>query len=59
MVFFAIRCFFIGAALAVLGWLLFGFGAVLLLTRPGEVLVAIAITVIGGLCGLGKAPRRG
>jgi len=59
MVFFAIRCFFIGAAFAVLGWLLFGFGVALLLTNPGEVLVAIAIAVIGGLCGLAKAPRRG
>jgi len=56
MVSFAIRCFFLGGALAVLAWLLFVVLAALFLSGPGEVLVAVAIAVIGGLCGLAK-PR--
>ena len=58
MVLFAIRCFLLGGARAILGWLLLGLFAIVLLPEPRLLLAVLAISVIGGLCGAWKRHKK-
>jgi len=59
MVSFAIRCFLIGCALAVVGWLAFLLLAFFFFSHPVLFLAVAVIAVIGGLVKSAKASSPG